>query len=119
MAHCLAVLGVTPHDTRDFDTPALSAVQQAAMMPEGKPAPLNLGGQPVSSSGPAARLWAVQTLGRVVLCSRPLEQPRASQCMWLFCLQVLRERFHPFTPGQHFTWQPPKKRKKDGSSQDW
>ena len=50
VAHCLAVLGVTPHDTRDFDTPALSAVQQEAMMPEGKSAPLNKGGQPVERS---------------------------------------------------------------------
>jgi glycoprotein-N-acetylgalactosamine 3-beta-galactosyltransferase len=31
----------------------------------------------------------------------------------------LRERFHPFTPGQHFTWKPPKKHKPDGSSADW
>mmetsp|Transcript_48252 Transcript_48252/g.61900 ORF Transcript_48252/g.61900 Transcript_48252/m.61900 type:complete len:506 (+) Transcript_48252:109-1626(+) len=31
----------------------------------------------------------------------------------------LRERFHPFTPGQHFTWQPPKKKKPDGSTADW
>lgn len=29
------------------------------------------------------------------------------------------ERFHPFTPGQHLNWRPPKKRKPDGSSPDW
>jgi len=48
VAHCLAVLGVIPHDTRDFESPGLSAVQQAAMMPQGKAAPLNQGEEAVS-----------------------------------------------------------------------
>ena len=30
-----------------------------------------------------------------------------------------RERFHPFTPGQHLTWRPPRKRKANGQSVDW
>jgi len=29
------------------------------------------------------------------------------------------ERFHPFTPGQHLTWRPPRKRKANGQSVDW
>lgn len=29
------------------------------------------------------------------------------------------ERFHPFTPGNHLQWRPPKNRKPDGSSPDW
>jgi len=34
-------------------------------------------------------------------------------------LLPVRERFHPFTPGQHLTWRPPKKKRADGQSQDW
>ena len=30
-----------------------------------------------------------------------------------------RERFHPFTPGQHLTWRPPRKKKANGMSPDW
>ena len=30
-----------------------------------------------------------------------------------------RERFHPFTPGQHLTWRPPKRRRPNGQSPDW
>lgn len=29
------------------------------------------------------------------------------------------ERFHPFTPGQHMSWQPPRRKNADGSSKDW
>ena len=29
------------------------------------------------------------------------------------------ERFHPFTPGNHMNWRPPRNRKADGSSPDW
>eukprot|EP00622_Pseudochattonella_farcimen_P003851 FR739114.1.p1 GENE.FR739114.1~~FR739114.1.p1 ORF type:complete len:317 (+),score=59.08 FR739114.1:1-951(+) len=29
------------------------------------------------------------------------------------------ERFHPFTPASHLSWRPPKRKKPDGSSQDW
>jgi len=31
----------------------------------------------------------------------------------------LPERFHPFTPAQHLSWRPPRKKKADGSSSDW
>lgn len=104
MAHCLSVLGVMPWDTRDrpLAVPGGASGSGAGAAGEG-----------AASEGAAKEAW-VQASKKA-----SKEASNGAALKGIGAYAGRRERFHPFTPGQHLTWQPPKKKNANGMSADW